>query len=99
MGDSPNVAYGTWALLNESGRQVATGTWSVRKTNKRWEGAWHARLQSGLDLEGTWTAHSAIISASSMGALFDLGMSNIVRGTWRHGRDKTGNWAIRTYPE
>ncbi len=98
VGDNPNIAFGTLAVVDDSGKTVRNGTWSARKVEKRWEGSWHVRF-TDQNYSGTWTARTSILSPSRLIDLLDLAMSNAINGSWHMGRDRSGAWSIRAQPE
>src|SRR5437867_856128 len=82
LGDNPNVAFGTWTLLDRAGKQLAHGTWSARKAEKTWNGGWQARPSSGPALSGTWRARFPIVSPTRLSDLFEFALTNVVNGSW-----------------
>ena len=99
LGENPNVALGGWTLLDGSGKPIASGTWSARKADKGWQGAWQARVSSGQTHSGTWTARSPIVSPARLVDLLDFALTNITSGTWQTTRKQSGAWSIRAYAE
>jgi hypothetical protein len=102
-GDNPYAAYGTWAVLDASGKTAASGTWSASKAEKRWEGAWQARIgSSAATFAGTWSARSPIVSPTTLTDMFEFAITNAFTGEWHLGpRGKpvrSGGWSIRAYP-
>jgi len=91
----PTVGQGAWTLRDGSGRVVASGSWSARKGEKSWEGTWQARASSGPIYSGTWTARAPLDSASAFGAMLDRAVEQVVSGSWRDGRGRSGGWSIR----
>ena len=103
-GDSLYVAYGTWAVLDGSGKPAASGTWSASKAEKTWQGAWQARIgNSTATFAGTWSARSPIVSPATLADLFEFAIANIATGEWHLGPPgkpvRSGGWSIRAYPK
>jgi len=94
----PTAGWGFWSLLDPSGKQLATGSWSARKAERSWQGNWQAQYQapSKQAFSGTWTARSNLDPSAALSELLQSALADIVSGTW--GTDKlSGNWSIRTY--
>jgi len=88
---TPNAASGSWSLLNDASELVLTGTWSARKTPRRWEGNWTARAKNGRSLSGTWSAGLGDFKGKTMQEMLALTMQKQIGGTWQSGRYQ-GNW-------
>ncbi len=93
-GDGPNVVAGTWSLVDPSGKEIASGTWSARKSEKGWTGAWRA-LRGKQEHTGSWTADPSLPPGAPLTALFDAALRSAVRGGWRIGA-RFGEWALRS---
>jgi len=90
----PNVARGSWTLLNESGEILLQGTWSAQKTGQGWEGTWSARPASGQLLAGTWTADAAKLNAKTLSQMLTSTVTKEAAGWWQSGRYQ-GNWWLK----
>jgi hypothetical protein len=88
---TPNAASGSWSLLNDASEIVLTGTWSARKTPKRWEGGWTARARNGRALSGTWNAALGDFQGKTLQEMLALTMQKQISGAWQSGRYQ-GNW-------
>ena len=95
---TPNVALGTWTMLNQRGDELMRGTWSARHEPRGWRGAWSARV-GGKDevLSGTWDA-KPLKGAKTLQDLLSRSTDKQVAGTWHMGHAK-GNWWLRPKPE
>lgn len=97
-GKDPHTAFGSWALLNAAGKPIAAGTWSAAKAEDRWEGGWRARVESGREFSGGWTAHLTAGSGATMSELFEAAVKSMASGNWQSGR-AGGVWSIRAVAE
>ena len=95
--DDSNTVLGSWTLLDPAGKPLASGSWSARKAEKRWEGAWQTRDAKGQTLSGSWTAQSPIPAPSGLTDLLDYALSQVASGAWQRG-GRRGAWSIRAYP-
>jgi len=95
-GPAPDTVGGTWALLDQNGTELATGTWAAGKDGKVWKGTWQARRPSGQVYDGTWRAQNELPAAGHLSALFEAAMVSAASGSWRMG-SFTGAWTIRAY--
>jgi hypothetical protein len=98
----PNVAQGSWTLLNRSNEIVAQGTWSAMKTASVWSGSWQARVltKSGATsrlLSGNWRTQIGDADVRTLQELLHKTLSGVVNGTWGSGR-LTGAWSLRAFP-
>jgi len=96
LGEDPNVVTGAWTLFDPGGRTIASGAWSARKLDQRWEGTWRARDLTRQNLAGSWTQRSPVLPASRLSGLFDSALSKITSGGWRS-ESKSGAWSIRAH--
>jgi len=98
----PNVAEGSWTLLNRSNQVVAQGTWSAVKTARVWSGSWQARVltKNGATsrlLSGNWRTQIADADLRTLQEFLHKTLSDVVNGTWASGR-LAGAWSLRAYP-
>ncbi len=94
---TPNGVQGSWTLLDEGGRVLATGTWTARKIGTVWRGAWSARSDRGGALTGTWEATQPRGSGKAFQDLFQLTLEKQVSGAWAT-RRKSGQWWLKGAP-
>ena len=90
---TPDVALGTWTLLDERGAAVMGGTWSARKAPRGWRGAWSARVAvTNQILSGTWEADDRTLEgAKTFRDMLARSGQTQIAGVWRMGRTH-GNW-------
>jgi hypothetical protein len=90
---TPDVALGTWTLVDDHGSPVMGGTWSARKQPRGWRGAWSARVATSREiLSGTWGADDRTLAgAKTFGDLLRRTAEEQIAGVWRMGRAR-GNW-------
>jgi len=93
---TPNVALGTWSLIDEKGAAVMGGTWSARKAPRGWRGAWSARVATTNQiLSGTWEADDRTLKgAKTFRDLLARTAEKQIGGVWHMGRAH-GNWWLR----
>jgi len=96
-GDDSHTVLGYWTLLDPAGKSLASGSWSARQAEKRWEGAWQTRDAKGQTLSGSWTAQSPLPAPSGLTDLLEAALSQVAHGTWQRG-GRRGAWSIRAYP-
>lgn len=96
-GEDSNTVLGSWTLLDPTGKALASGSWSARKSEKLWKGAWQTRDARGQTLSGSWTAQAPNPAPSGLTGLLESALSQVANGTWQRGGRK-GAWAIRAYP-
>ena len=96
---TPNVALGTWTLVDERGTTTLGGTWSARQAPRGWRGAWSARVGTGNDvLAGTWEADdSTLKGAKTFRDLLTRTATKRIAGVWHLGRAH-GNWWLEASP-
>jgi hypothetical protein len=96
---TPDVALGTWSMVDGRGNKVMGGTWSARHTPHGWRGAWSARIGAGNDvLSGTWEADdSTLKGAKTFRDLLTRAGQEQIAGVWRMGRAH-GNWWLAPRP-
>lgn len=97
----PNIAQGSWTLLNRSNQIAAEGTWSAVKTARVWSGTWQARVltKNGTTsrlLSGNWRTQIADDDVRTLGEMLQKTLSDQVNGTWRSGR-LAGAWSLRGF--
>ena len=97
---APNVALGTWTLVDDRGDTTAAGTWSARQAPRGWRGAWSARVGAGNDvLSGTWEADgSTLKGARTFRDLLARSATKRIAGAWHLGRAH-GNWWLEARPQ
>jgi hypothetical protein len=95
-GQAPDTVGGSWALLDQNGTELATGTWAAGKEGKVWKGTWQARRLSGQVYDGTWHAQAELRSGAHFTDLFEAAITSAASGNWRM-RNFAGAWTIRTY--
>ena len=93
---SANVSWGTWRLLDTSGKILAEGVWSVRRAGEGWQGSWRAD-SSGRSYGGTWKSDVKLPVSERFADLLDAALKEVVSGTWRAGQT-SGAWSLRTIP-
>jgi hypothetical protein len=96
QGEAPDTVGGSWALLDQNGTELATGTWAAGKEGRVWKGTWQARRVSGQIYDGTWRAQTELRPGAHFGDLFEAAITSAVSGNWRMG-SFGGAWTIRTY--
>jgi len=97
----PNVAQGSWTLLNRSNQIAARGTWSAAKTEKVWSGSWQARVATergatGRLLSGSWRTQISDTDVRSLAELLEYTFREQVSGSWASGR-LAGAWSLRAF--
>jgi hypothetical protein len=98
---TPNVAQGSWTLLNRSNQITARGTWSAAKTEKLWSGSWQARVATargaaGRLLSGSWRTQISSTDVRSLAELLEQTFGEQVSGAWASGR-LAGAWSLRAF--
>src|SRR4029077_7460585 len=83
---SPDMAQGSWTLLNEAGEILLQGTWSAQKKGQGWRGAWTARILNGRSFSGTWNADMAGFGGKTMEEMLERTATKEVAGWWQSGR-------------
>ena len=86
---------GTWTLKDGSGKTVAAGAWSVRKSPREWRGTWLAQLPDGRTLSGNWTAQPKLAPSGEFLTMLESAVKDMLTGTWRYG-EHSGSWSVRT---
>jgi hypothetical protein len=96
---TPNVALGTWTLVDDRGNTTLGGTWSARRAPRGWRGAWSARVGAGNDvLSGTWDADDSTLNgAKTFRDLLARTATKRIAGVWHLGRAH-GNWWLEALP-
>ena len=94
--DKPNLAQGSWAILNETGQILQKGTWSAQKARLGWQGTWTAMAQ-GRQFSGTWSAEIAEASGKTLKEMLAWTMEKDITGSWRSGHYE-GNWRLKGSP-
>lgn len=94
--DRPNVAEGSWTLVN-AGNVVLAGTWRAEKSQRRWEGSWTGRTIDGRSLAGTWGAYLEAWHGKTFQDLLERTLQQEVSGWWQSGRDQ-GHWWLKGSP-
>jgi hypothetical protein len=93
--EQQDTAWGTWSLLDRSGRKLASGTWSARKVAGQWEGGWQAEVDGRGSYSGSWAADAGVDGSAPMFKLFQTAADDVVHGTFRTSSRISGSWAIR----
>jgi hypothetical protein len=93
---TPNVALGTWALMDERGTALLGGTWSARKATRGGRGVWSARLAGTNQLlSGTWEADASTLAGSkTFRDLLTRAAEQQIAGVWRMRRTH-GHWWLK----
>ncbi|HSZ82182.1 MAG TPA: hypothetical protein VLA14_07870 [Polyangia bacterium] len=96
---TPDIALGTWTLVDDRGNPEMGGTWSARKDPRGWRGAWTARIATSNELlSGTWGADDRTLAgAKTFGDLLRRTTERQIAGVWRAGRAR-GNWWLSAAP-
>jgi hypothetical protein len=94
--DKPNMAQGSWTLLNETGQILQEGTWSAQKARTGWQGTWTATAQ-GRPFSGTWSADIDESTGKTLKEMLAWSMEKDITGSWRSGRYE-GNWRLKGSP-
>jgi hypothetical protein len=95
---SPNVARGSWTLLNEAGDEILMqGTWSAQKIAQGWRGTWTARILNGRSFSGTWNADMAGFGGKTIEEMLERTTTKEIAGWWRSGGYQ-GNWWLKGSP-
>jgi len=97
---TPDVALGTWSMVDERGKMVLGGTWSARRAPRGWRGAWSARLGDSKDVvSGTWEADdSTLARAKTFRDMLARATEKQIAGVWRMGHAH-GNWWLAPLPQ
>jgi hypothetical protein len=95
---SPNMANGSWSLVNGSNQIVLTGTWAATKTARSWTGTWSARSVAARGIparafSGTWRTEIKSDAARTLGDLLRETLEHEITGAWQSGAMK-GTWAL-----
>jgi hypothetical protein len=92
---TPNVALGTWTMLNQRGDELMRGTWSARHEPRGWRGAWSARVGgTNQVVSGTWEADdSTLKGAKTFRDMLARTAQKQIAGVWHMGHAH-GNWWI-----
>jgi hypothetical protein len=93
-GQAPDTIAGSWSLRDQSGTELATGTWAAGKNGKVWKRTWQARRPSGQVYDGAWRAEVELPVTSHFSGLFEAAIAKAVSGSWRMG-GYSGAWTIR----
>jgi hypothetical protein len=93
--EETDAAFGTWTLLDRSGKRMVYGTWSARKAKDTWEGRWLAEVDRGRKYEGSWMARLGKPGSLPLIDLFRSASDRIVSGTWRSDSGLSGAWSIQ----
>ncbi len=99
---SPNVAQGSWTLLNEASQIVLEGTWSALKSQRSWNGTWSARIvpsgraasPSGRVVSGTFRADLDGSDAKTLEEMLQRTLQTQVTGAWRSS-GLQGGWSLK----
>ena len=96
---APNVALGTWTLVDERGNTTLAGTWSARQAPRGWRGTWSARVGTRNDVvSGTWEADdSTLKGAKTFRDMLARTATKRIAGVWHLGRAH-GNWWLEAPP-
>ena len=90
-----DAAWGSWSLLDKSGRRLASGTWGARKVAGKWEGQWQAAVPSRGSYSGSWTAGLELDGSAPMVEMLRHARKQVVNGQWRAATGQSGSWAIQ----
>ena len=90
-----DIGYGTWRLLDASGKTVLGGAWSARKVKAEWRGSWRADVQGGGAYTGTWEAAVKAKGAAAFSELLETAIREVVSGGWALPDGRSGAWSIR----
>ena len=91
------IATGTWTLVDAQGNTVTGGAWAASKSPAGWDGSWRALITgSTADHVGTWTSSIDLKAGASFAELFEKALQTFVSGNWRYGA-YSGTWTIRAF--
>lgn len=91
------IATGTWTLVDAQGNTVTGGAWSASKSPAGWDGAWRAVIAgTTADHVGTWSSSIDLKAGASFAKLFEKALETFVSGNWRYG-GYSGTWTIRAF--
>jgi hypothetical protein len=90
---TPDVALGTWTMVDDRGTTLMGGTWSARRAPRGWRGTWSARIGAGNNVvSGTWEADdSTLKGAKTFADMLARSEQKQIAGVWHMGRAH-GNW-------
>lgn len=94
---TPNVAAGSWILMNDQGDTLLQGTWSAQKSPAGWKGTWRARVLRGRAYSGTWTSSQPGPDSKTFADMLQTASKGETTGTWRSG-GYGGNWRLTPTP-
>jgi hypothetical protein len=92
--DRPNLAQGSWTLLDEADQVLLQGTWSAQKARSGWQGTWTARALNGRSFSGTWKADITALGTKTFKEMLERATENEITGWWRSGSYQ-GNWRLK----
>ncbi len=91
------IATGTWTLVDAQGNNVTGGAWSASKSRAGWDGAWRAVIAgTTADHVGTWSSSIDLKAGASFAEMFEKALQTFVSGNWRYG-GYSGTWTIRAF--
>lgn len=93
----PNLAAGSWILLNERNDIVLQGTWSGQKSAAGWKGTWRARVLRGRAYSGTWTASEPGLGSKTFADMLRAATKAGASGDWSTG-GYGGAWRLGPTP-
>ena len=93
----PNLASGSWILLNDNGDIVLQGTWSARKSEGGWKGTWSARVLRARSYSGVWTASEPGPDSKTFAEMLQAAIKAGAAGSWRS-KGYGGNWRLGPTP-
>ena len=91
------IATGTWTLVDAQGNTVTGGAWSASKSPAGWDGSWRAVIAgTTADHVGTWSSSIDLKANASFAEMFEQALQTFVSGNWRYGA-YSGTWTIRAF--
>ncbi len=103
LSGTPNVAQGSWVLVNDANKIVLQGIWAAEKSPRGWHGTWSARIvpeklsprgSAGKVITGTWQASMKDSSIKSLVEMLLRTLKDDISGSWRSGPHQ-GNWWLK----
>jgi len=92
--ETPNIAAGSWMLLDDAGEVSLQGTWSAQKGRAGWRGVWSAEVLGNRSLHGTWAAATAGWKGRTLREMLEAAAANQISGSWQSG-PYAGSWWLK----
>ena len=90
------IATGTWTLVDAQGNTVTGGAWSASKSPAGWDGSWRAVIGTTAEHFGTWSSSIDLQANASFAEMFEKSLHTFVSGDWRYSA-YSGTWTIRAF--